>query len=85
MQRARIRQLEAKICPDGPGADCPVCGLPLTIVIRWKVSGLPFAADCTSLGHSRVFLPGSEEEMRGVYSRIRGEPTEETDGIARKQ
>jgi hypothetical protein len=79
MQYARLRRLEARICPDGPEAACPVCGLPLTVKIRWKVSGLSFAADCTLPGHGRFFLPGSDERMRDVYSRLSGEPTAETD------
>jgi hypothetical protein len=81
MHSARIRRLEARLYPDGPGADCPICGLPLTVKIRWKDSGLPFAADCTTLGHGRFFLPGSDEEMCDIYSRLGLGPAVATDDM----
>jgi hypothetical protein len=59
--------------------------LALTVVVRWKSSGLPLAADCTQLGHGRFFLPGSDEELRDVYSRLNREPPVEADDKASEE
>jgi hypothetical protein len=67
--QGRLSRIEQQMDAAEPGAQCPKCGGPAVVRIRWRVSGLPFAADCVSGGHGRQFLPGDEVEMAEVWAR----------------